>query len=138
MTTLEEIATRRALAVPRQIPAIWQCNSMTELIPRATRYDLQLKVRYRSSSAAQWRQGTTSNISRSGVLFSVDNEDGCLALGSMLELLLTLGIEGGPAKVQVLCRGPVVRQAPRGDSATELAIRIVRYQMGASETVGKA
>jgi hypothetical protein len=99
---------------------------------------LALPVRYRPSGAVQWRQGTTSNISRSGVLFWCDEQDSALRAGEMLEVLLTLAPEGKPANTEVLFRGPVVRQAARGDSATELAVRIVRYQMGASEVMGEA
>lgn len=111
---------------------------MTELIHRATRYALELPVRYRPSGAVQWRQGKTSNISRSGVLFWSDDGEDSLRPGEMLEVLLTLAPDGKLANTEVLFRGPVVRQASHGDSATELAVRIVRYQMGASEIVGEA
>ncbi len=119
----------------RQTEAIWQNESTAALIGRATRYQLELPVRYRRSGAAQWRQGKTSNISRSGVLFCSEDGNDSPAPGSVLELLLTLAPEGEPAMAEVLCLGPVVRQAPCGESATELAVRIVRYQMVASEIV---
>ncbi len=120
----------------RQTHAIWQNESTAALIGRATRYRLELPVRYRRSGAAQWCQGKTSNISRSGVLFC-SHETDSLAPGSVLEVLLTLAPEGEPAAAEVLCLGPVVRQAPCGESATELAVRIVRYRMGASESVAE-
>jgi hypothetical protein len=71
---------------------------------RATRVLLRLPVRYRLVGAADWREGKTENISRSGILFLADD---LIAVDSEVELSFTLPEDVGPASI--LCRGRVVR-----------------------------
>jgi hypothetical protein len=138
MINREQRAGWPAVRMRRQIPAIWQDEFMAELINRATRYDLEFPVRYRPLGALKWRQGKTTNISRSGVLFWPEEGDEAIGTGSMLEVMLTLAPEGQAAKVEVLCRGPVVRCESGEERAAALAVRIARYRMGATEIVGEA
>jgi hypothetical protein len=39
---------------------------------RATRFDLHLPLKYRLVGESGWREGTTENISRSGMLFQAE------------------------------------------------------------------
>ena len=42
---------------------------------RATRFDLHLPLKYRLVGESGWREGTTENISRSGMLFQAEEAD---------------------------------------------------------------
>jgi hypothetical protein len=76
-------------------------------IPRASRFSVQLEIRYRGARDRQWRVGHTRNISRSGVLFSADAP---LDLETPVELVLVLpGTVAGEPPSHLRCRGQVVR-----------------------------
>lgn len=94
---------------------------------RAQRFQLQLPLRYRRIGEKIWHQGTTENISRSGMLFKADEE---LQPSAQLEISLVLPAEiAGLAATEVVCRGEVVRTvAPRADKLSPaLAARILQY-----------
>lgn len=94
---------------------------------RATRYDLHIPLKYRPVGENKWREGTTENISRSGVLFRADEK---ITPHTLLEFNLVLP-EGpaGPAPAEIVCRGEVVRR--EGPEAARqgrtLAAKIVQY-----------
>ncbi len=95
---------------------------------RAQRYKLRLPLRYRPLGEAQWRDGTTENISRSGLLFR--GEEG-LQPTAQLEISLVLPPEiAGLASAEVVCRGEIVRTiAPEsGAMPPALAAKILQYQ----------
>jgi CheY-like chemotaxis protein len=94
---------------------------------RARRFKLQLPLRYRPLGEANWRPGTTENISRSGILFWAEE---LLQPTAQLEISLVLPPEiAGLASTEVVCRGEVVRsvgaQGMRVSPA--LAAKIVQY-----------
>ena len=94
---------------------------------RAQRFQLHLPLRYRRVGESNWREGTTENISRSGMLFKADE---MLQPSSQLEINLVLPAEiAGLSATEVVCRGEVVRSiAPQGGMVSPaLAARILQY-----------
>jgi PAS domain S-box-containing protein len=94
---------------------------------RAQRFQLHLPLRYRRLGEKQWHEGTTENISRSGMLF---NSEEALQPSSQLEINLVLPAEiAGLSATEVVCRGEVVRTVePRGETLSPaLAARILQY-----------
>ena len=69
---------------------------------RAPRYGVELPVRYRGVGATEWHDGTTKNLSESGVLFRT-------AGPQPPEKSLVIVFDVG--EVSVGCRGEVVRTA---------------------------
>jgi PAS domain S-box-containing protein len=94
---------------------------------RAQRFQLHLPLRYRRLGENAWHEGTTENISRSGMLFQADE---LLQPSSQLEINLVLPQEiAGLSATEVVCRGEVVRTVQRnGNTLTPaLAARILQY-----------
>ena len=87
-----------------------------------------MPLTFRRSGDREWRQGTTENISRSGVLFRAPE---LMDQETPLEMCFTLPFEvsGRPA-AQVICRGAVVRVVPAAGTQSEsaLAATIRRYR----------
>src|SRR5580692_2608246 len=68
-TTLPQEVVMSARAVPRPEARV----AKEKVAPfRAQRFNLHLPLRYRKVGDQGWRQGTTSNISRSGLLFNAE------------------------------------------------------------------
>jgi PAS domain S-box-containing protein len=100
-----------------------------EKVPRfrAQRFNLHLPLRYRQLGEQGWRQGTTSNISRSGLLF---NAEEVLQPNVQLEINLVLPAEiAGLSPTEVVCRGEVVRSVGQEGASTSpaLAAKILQY-----------
>jgi DNA-binding response OmpR family regulator len=98
---------------------------------RAQRFQLHLPLRYRRLGETMWHEGTTENISRSGMLFKADEE---LQPSSQLEINLVLPAEiAGLSATEVVCRGEVVRTVSgsgggdTGKITPALAARILQY-----------
>jgi CheY-like chemotaxis protein len=94
---------------------------------RAQRFNLHLPLRYRLLGQDEWRQGTTENISRSGLLFRGEE---MLQLNAQLEINLVLPAEiAGLSATEVVCRGEVVRAEQPGNSTLHpsLAAKILQY-----------
>ena len=94
---------------------------------RAQRFNLHLPLRYREVGEQGWRQGTTANISRSGLLFKAEE---VLQPNAQLEINLVLPAEiAGLSPTEVVCRGEVVRAVEGEGSVTspELAAKILQY-----------
>jgi PAS domain S-box-containing protein len=94
---------------------------------RATRFDLHLPLKYRLVGESGWREGTTENISRSGMLFQAEE---AIAPNAQLEINLVLPAEiAGLAAAEVVCRGEVVRTVNResGTLSPTLAAKILQY-----------
>jgi PAS domain S-box-containing protein len=94
---------------------------------RAQRFYLQLPLRYRRLGEKQWHEGTTENISRSGMLFEADE---LLQPAAQLEINLVLPVEiAGISSTEVVCRGEVVRTVQsRGETLSPaLGARILQY-----------
>jgi len=80
---------------------------------RAQRFELQIPLRYRNDGEGGWHEGTTRNISRSGVLFQAED---WAEPRSHLEMTLLLPKEKGVDRAaEVVCRGTVMR-SDRGAS----------------------
>jgi hypothetical protein len=94
---------------------------------RAQRFQLHLPLRYRRLGENVWHEGTTENISRSGMLFQADE---VLQLSSQLEINLVLPAEiAGLSATEVVCRGEVVRTVESHGTTLSpaLAARILQY-----------
>jgi PAS domain S-box-containing protein len=94
---------------------------------RAQRFQLRLPLRYRRLGENDWHDGTTENISRSGMLFKTEE---VVQPNSQLEINLVLPAEiAGLTATEVVCRGEVVRSVePYGETLSPaLAARILQY-----------
>jgi two-component system, cell cycle sensor histidine kinase and response regulator CckA len=95
---------------------------------RAQRFNLQLPLTYRLLGESVWRNGTTENISRSGMLFRVEET---IQPNSQIEINLVLPAEiAGLSPAEVICHGEVVRtvELEQPIVGPALAARILRYQ----------
>ena len=105
---------------------------------RAQRFNLHLPLRYRKVGEEAWRQGTTANISRSGLLFKAEE---VLQPNVQLEINLVLPAEiAGLSPTEVVCRGEVVRSVEGAGSSTspELAAKILQYHFQHGTRVSEA
>jgi CheY-like chemotaxis protein len=105
---------------------------------RAQRFNLHLPLRYRQVGEQGWRQGTTSNISRSGLLF---NAEEVLQPNSQLEINLVLPAEiAGLSPTEVVCRGEVVRSVSGegAETSPSLAAKILQYHFQHGSRVSEA
>jgi two-component system, cell cycle sensor histidine kinase and response regulator CckA len=97
-------------------------------VSRAKRFNFQIPLKYRLLGEHAWSNGTTENISRSGVLFRAEKG---IPPQAQLEINLVLPeeISGLPA-AEVVCRGEVVRAMPSPAPTTypALAAKILRYE----------
>src|SRR5207253_9879717 len=94
---------------------------------RAQRYKLQLPMRYRLVGDNAWREGTTENISRSGMLFRAEE---VIPTNVQLEINLVLPAEiAGLSAAEVVCRGEIVRMVEAESSKVNpaLAAKILQY-----------
>ena len=108
---------------------------------RAKRFALHLPVYFRQPQSPTWFEGTTENISYTGVLFRSTHP---LVPETSLELRLQLAI--GPKlnnASEIRCRGAVVRVEPRSAAETPVALavsisdyRIVRQAILREGSVG--
>ncbi len=105
------------------------CQERREHRPRAERFPIRTPLRYREGGQADWNEGTTVNISRSGVLFSAEKN---VEPKTVLELRIMFPAEViGGVPANVVCWGPVVRTQPNQlpDQRPELAVAIHRYRL---------
>jgi two-component system cell cycle sensor histidine kinase/response regulator CckA len=95
---------------------------------RARRFNLQLPLKYRLLGESDWCNGTTENISRSGMLFRVEET---IQPNARLEINLLLPAEIALlSPAEVICHGEVVRTVDLEHPIVGLALaaRILRYQ----------
>ena len=105
---------------------------------RAQRFNLHLPLRYRQVGEQGWRQGTTANISRSGLLFEAEE---VLQPNVQLEINLVLPAEiAGLSPTEVVCRGEVVRFVETEGATTSpaLAAKILQYHFQHGSRVSEA
>jgi len=90
---------------------------------RARRFSLRLPVYFRQLDSPTWLQGTTENISYTGMLFLASTS---LGLESLIDLKVALdaGATGKNSAV-VLCKGVVVRQEQSGVQESPFAHAVV-------------
>jgi hypothetical protein len=108
---------------------------------RARRFALHLPVYFRQSQSTAWLEGTTENISYTGVLFRSTHP---LVPETSLELRLQLAV--GPKlnnASEIRCRGAVVRVEQRNAPETPVALavsisdyRIVRQAILREDSMG--
>lgn len=74
---------------------------------RAQRFPIRTALRYRRRGETAWSEGTTVNISRTGVLFRTEEK---MEPETVLEMQIVFpsGITAG-ATTHVICWGPVIR-----------------------------
>ncbi|HET6179044.1 MAG TPA: ATP-binding protein [Candidatus Sulfotelmatobacter sp.] len=124
---LDATPTPPEVAMPMQ-SAEPRTARVREIPPtRAQRFQLHLPLRYRRLGEKVWHEGTTENISRSGMLFQADE---VLQPSAQLEINLVLPAEiAGLSSTEVVCRGEVVRTVEPGGKALSpaLAARILQY-----------
>src|SRR5262249_52102477 len=109
----------------------WAPLKEDDFPPRATRFRMSLPLRYRSSESDAWLDGTTENISATGVLFLVEH---LTAPGTSIEMSLLM-----PKEIlrrftsRVTCRGHIVQtvaSAEIGRSAMAATIEHYRFARG--------
>jgi PAS domain S-box-containing protein len=126
---LDAKPTPPEVAMSAQAAAQRQAALGREQFPpsRAQRFQLHLPLKYRRLGEEMWHEGTTENISRSGMLFQAEE---ALQPSAQLEINLVLPAEiAGLSATEVVCRGEVVRtvQTNGGTVHPALAARILQY-----------
>jgi PAS domain S-box-containing protein len=105
---------------------------------RAQRFNLHLPLKYRLLGENDWRKGTTENISRSGMLFRVEES---IPASAQLEINLVLPAEiAGLAAAEVVCKGEVVRTVAAESQTVSpaLAAKILQYHFQHGSQVQEA
>ena len=86
-------------------------------------------MKYRPLGQAGWREGTTENISRSGVLFRAPD---LLDLNTPIEMRVALPVGPSPERFpEVLCHGRIVRtiDGSADEGRPGLAAKITDYRL---------
>ena len=110
---------------------------------RAKRFALRFPVYFRELDSSKWMEGTTENISYTGVLFQSPSP---LAVESTLEIRLQIAVAtDGKDPAEIRGKGVVVRTEQRGVPEIPIALavamrdcRIVRRPPIAGTQVGNA
>ncbi len=98
-------------------------------IARAPRYPISMPLRFRKHGEQAWRDGRVENISRTGLLFTVQE---FLDKGTEVEMNFQLPVQlRGRSAGQVMCMGKIVRvvMPPATDRPSALAARIGSYKL---------
>ena len=96
---------------------------------RATRFAIPMPLRYREPGETAWHGGKVENISRTGVLFTVDKP---MDVSAQVELTFQLPVElSGATPGQVFCVGQVVRTVMPAstDRPPAMAAQILNYKL---------
>lgn len=97
-------------------------------VPRARRLKLIVPIRFRVKNMSTWYQGTTENISQSGVLFHGPQP---LPANALIEMVFEMPEEiSGQKNSNVLCQGRVIRSKDARDTedGVGLAASILDYK----------
>ncbi|HET7842103.1 MAG TPA: PilZ domain-containing protein [Terriglobia bacterium] len=111
---------------------------MESQIARAPRYPITMPLRYRKHGEAFWHDGKVENISRTGVLFAVQD---LLDKDTEVEMTFQLPVQlNGRSAGQVVCVGKIVRvvMPPATDRPSALAAQIGSYKLFPREKPGEA
>jgi len=103
-------------------------RTKAEYVARAPRFPIQAPLTFRAGGEKSWHEGTTINISRSGVLFKTDH---ALEPKTVLEMRIAFPPEmTGDVGTNVVCWGPIVRRQVLGsdEESHDLAATIFRYR----------
>lgn len=99
--------------------------------PRNLRYQLKLPLRFRLPKMTRWEEGTTQDVSRTGVLFAttaalpdLDGQTG----STPIDLRLSLP-SAGVRSAEVACHGEIARVSPRTspDGPVVVAVAVRSY-----------
>ena len=97
--------------------------------PRAPRFPLEFRLRYRPSEDVPWRQGLGTNISRSGLLFRTVEP---VSIRAAVEVSFVMPAEiPEDSRATVVCHGRVVRLVPgnvQGEVVVAATIETYRLQ----------
>ena len=109
-----------------------QVRMIRDKIPpfRAQRFNLHLPLRYRKVGEQGWRNGTTQNISRSGLLFEAEEMLEVMPLGHHLrpdEHIDVAGAKRVEARLQPLARRRVAIEPGDAKLSPALAAKILQY-----------
>lgn len=96
-----------------------------ELTKRDVRYSLRAPLRYRNTGQMGWRNGTTINMSKSGILFSGES---LLAPGARIEVSVSLPQKGSdaPKVVTMSCVITRHRETEPGEKLPVMAAKVVK------------
>ncbi|SRR2546427_12458950 len=96
---------------------------------RAERYLIEVPLRYRIFGEADWRKGTTANISASGVFFQCE-ETAERDMSVEINFVLPTG-PNHKKGIEVVCRGSIVRleSSTETGSSPALAAKILKYRL---------
>lgn len=87
--------------------------------PRARRFNVPGKIRYRRSEELDWREGRIENVSGRGVLFMADRPED---MGSRIQMRLMLAPkESGEFRLEVAASGRILRQRGHQQGTNECA-----------------
>jgi hypothetical protein len=118
---MDEYQEKELLEISRGAGAEIACD-------RAQRFPVRTSLRYRLNNGRDWFEGSTENISRTGVLFHTDQLlPTCTPIEMQFELALEVAEGGGTV---VSCRGHIVRTVlpPATDAPATMAAQISEYQ----------
>ncbi len=96
---------------------------------RATRFTIPMPLRYREPGEAAWHGGRVENISRTGVLFTVEK---VMDVSAQVEMTFELPVDlSGASPGQVFCVGQVVRTVMPAstDRPPAMAAQIQHYKL---------
>jgi hypothetical protein len=106
-----EMLTPGSCGVPR--PPASSCRrgprSQTPHTPRAPRYQVGIRLRYRPIGESIWRDGQSENISHTGVLFQPEAP---LSRDTPIEMMLEMPAEVADSTGMLIRRGRIVRGVP--------------------------
>lgn len=82
-------------------------EKLANSVMRHTRFQVRTRLCYRILGEREWREGTTVNISKSGVLFEAEEP---VNLGTRIEMRFSLPVQTrNEPGTTVTCRGVIVR-----------------------------
>ena len=116
----------------------WGVASIVLIVAMGDGFREGQRDQYRQIGEKNWHEGTTQNISRSGMLFKAEE---LLQPNAVLEINLVLPAEiAGLSPTEVVCRGEVVRTVkPAGETIPPaLAARILQYHFQHGARVPRA
>ena len=96
---------------------------------QARRYPIRTSLLFREQGASEWREASTLNLSRTGVLFRA--EGAIPRQGAAMDFVVTLPLNGLTPSPQARCSGRVVRVRPeefRGGGCA-VAVTIDEYTL---------
>jgi len=100
----------------------------TRWSPRARRFNVTISLQYRRKGSEVWFDGTITNLSQSGVLFTASPEPH-LPRHAALELMFEMPREiSGQPHSRVICDAYVVRAASPEHKRSSIAASILEYR----------